>query len=249
ADGKPVGGYDSVIPSMLESLSPVLIGIVVILVLSASMSTLSSLVLTSSSVLTMDFIDPVFFTKKGMGEKKKLLWMRIFIVFFIIVSAVIAIVQAQSPVMFISQMMGVSWGALAGAFLAPFLYGLYMKRVPKAAVWVNFVIGIGISLASFICNMAGIKFDNAVLEYFKSPINAGMLAMVLGLVLTPIITLIAPAKDKERQESIFSCYNKKILVSSKQSIIEEEEEPAPVPVSAKTAKNTKSKNKNTKKRK
>ena len=76
-----------------------------------------------------------------------------------------------------------------------------------------------------------------------------MLAMVLGLVLTPIITLIAPAKDKERQESIFSCYNKKILVSSKQSIIEEEEEPAPVPVSAKTAKNTKSKNKNTKKRK
>ena len=222
ADGKPVGGYDAVIPKMLENLSPVLIGIVVILVLSASMSTLSSLVLTSSSVLTMDFIDPVFFKKKAMEEKKKVLCMRIFIVFFIAISAVIAIVQANSPVMFISQMMGVSWGALAGAFLAPFMYGLYMKKVSKTAVWVNFVLGIGISGASFVCNLAGVKFDNAVLEYFKSPINAGMLAMILGIVITPIITFIAPAKDMDRVEKIFACYDKKITVSYKQAISGEE---------------------------
>ena len=222
ADGKPVGGYDAVIPKMLENLSPVLIGIVVILVLSASMSTLSSLVLTSSSVLTMDFIDPVFYKKKAMGDKKKVLCMRIFIVFFIAISAIIAIVQASSPVMFISQMMGVSWGALAGAFLAPFMYGLYMKKVSKTAVWVNFVLGIGISGASFVCNLTGVKFDNAVLEYFKSPINAGMLAMILGIVITPIITLIAPAKDMDRVEKIFACYDKKITVSYKQAISGEE---------------------------
>jgi len=218
ADGKPIGGYDSVIPTMLENLSPVLIGIVVILVLSASMSTLSSLVLTSSSVLTMDFIDPVFCKKKAMDEKKKVLLMRIFIVFFIAVSAVIAIVQAKSPVLFISQMMGVSWGALAGAFLAPFMYGLYMKRVPKIAVWINFVLGIVISGASFVFNLTGTKFDNAVLEYFKSPINAGMLAMLLGIIITPIITLIAPAKDSDRVEKIFACYDKKVTVSYKQAI-------------------------------
>lgn len=217
-DGKPVGGYDSVIPTMLENLSPVLIGIVVILVLSASMSTLSSLVLTSSSVLTMDFIDPVFCKKKAMEEKKKVLFMRIFIVFFIAVSAVIAVIQAKSPVLFISQMMGVSWGALAGAFLAPFMYGLYMKKVPKIAVWINFVLGIVISGASFVCNLSGVKFDNAVLEYFKSPINAGMLAMILGIVITPIITLIAPAKDSDRVEKIFACYDKKVTVSYKQAI-------------------------------
>ena len=118
ADGvKPEDGYDAVIPTMLENLSPVLMGIVVILVLSASMSTLSSLVLTSSSVLTIDFIDPVFCSQKSLTEKKKVLLMRVFIVFFITVSAVIAIIQVNSPVMFISQMMGVSWGALAGAFL------------------------------------------------------------------------------------------------------------------------------------
>ena len=137
-DGKPVGGYDSVIPTMLENLSPMIIGIVVILVLSASMSTLSSLVLTSSSVLTIDFIDPVFCSKKKMEEKSKLLWIRVLIVFFIAISAIIAIVQASSPVMFISQMMGVSWGALAGAFLAPFMYGLYMKRVPPCIVCMQY---------------------------------------------------------------------------------------------------------------
>ena len=205
---------------MLENLSPILIGIVVILVLSASMSTLSSLVLTSSSVLTIDFIDPVFFKKKSMDDKKKVLIMRVFIVFFIALSAIIAIIQASSPVMFISQMMGVSWGALAGAFLAPFMYGLYMKRVPKIAVWINYILGVGISLASFICNMTGVKFASPVMTYFQSPINAGMAAMILGIIITPIITLIAPAKDKDRQEQIFSCYKKTHLVSSKHSIDE-----------------------------
>ncbi len=244
ADGvKPEGGYDAVIPTMLEQLSPVLIGIVVILVLSASMSTLSSLVLTSSSVLTIDFIDPVFCSQKSLTEKKKVLLMRVFIVFFITVSAVIAIIQVNSPVMFISQMMGVSWGALAGAFLAPFMYGLYLKKVSKAAVWVNFALGIGISLASFICNLGGIKFDNAVLEYFKSPINAGMLAMLLGIIITPLITLIAPAKDTERVNSIFSCYDKKVTASSKKYIGDEEEsiQLSKASKASKTSKNVKAK--------
>ncbi|MBQ9472772.1 MAG: sodium:solute symporter, partial [Ruminococcus sp.] len=183
-------------------------------------STLSSLVLTSSSVLTIDFIDPVFCKKESMSDKKKVRVMRIFIVFFIALSAIIAIIQASSPVMFISQMMGVSWGALAGAFLAPFMYGLYMKRVPKIAVWINYILGVGISLASFICNMAGVKFSSPVLTYFQSPINAGMAAMIIGIIITPIIAVIAPSKDKERVEQIFSCYKKTHTVSSKHSIDE-----------------------------
>ena len=185
------------------------------------MSTLSSLVLTSSSVLTIDFIDPVFRKNDPMSEKTKVSTMRVFIVFFIAISAVIAVIQAKSPVMFISQMMGVSWGALAGAFLAPFMYGLYMKRVPKLAVWINFIMGVGISLASFIMNMAGVKFTSPVMTYFQSPINAGMLAMVLGIVITPLIALIAPSKDKDRVSKIFECYNKKHTVSSKHSLDEE----------------------------
>ena len=125
-------GFDSIIPTMLSGLGDVLIAVVLILVLSASMSTLSSLVLTSSSTLTLDFINS--FKKKQSDEKKNLLVMRIFVAVFIIISAVIAIVQAKSRVTFIAQLMGISWGALSGAFLAPFLYGLYWKKTSKAAV-------------------------------------------------------------------------------------------------------------------
>jgi len=97
-----------------------------------------------------------------------------------------------------------------------------MKKVPKAAVWFNYVIGIGISMASFVCNLSGVKFSSPVLEYFKSPINAGMLAMLLGIAVTPLITLIVPAKDTDRTDKIFDCYNRKFTVSSKKSIAENE---------------------------
>ena len=109
--------YDSIIPYMLSTLPDILIGIVVVLVLSASMSTLSSLVLTSSSTMTLDLLkDRVM---KNMSEKKQVVTMQILIVFFIVVSVVIAL----NPPTFIAQLMGISWGALAGAFLAPFQIG------------------------------------------------------------------------------------------------------------------------------
>src|SRR5699024_1133858 len=108
-------GYDAIVPTMLEGLSTVLIAVVVILVLSASMSTLSSLVLASSSTLTLDFLKATI--KKDMDEKRQILTMRLLIVVFIAISVVLAIVQYRSNVTFIAQLMGVSWGALAGAFL------------------------------------------------------------------------------------------------------------------------------------
>ena len=215
ATGNPVGGFDSIIPSMLETLSPVLIAIVLILVLSASMSTLSSLVLTSSSTITLDFIGQ--FAK--MNEKKKMISLRIFVAFFIIVSAVIAIVQAKSNVTFIAQLMGVSWGALAGAFLAPFLYGLFMKKVTKAAVWVSFISGVGITGFELFVMVSKTTFQNPVLNYlFSTPINAGVLAMVAGLVLVPLVSLITPKLEKKKVDEIFACYDDKVTVEVTESL-------------------------------
>ena len=96
--------YDTIIPTMLSSLPDILIGIVIVLVLSASMSTLSSLVLTSSSTLTLDFIKPLFVKK--MNEKQQLVWMRVLLAGFILISVVIAL----DPPAFIAQLMGISWG-------------------------------------------------------------------------------------------------------------------------------------------
>ncbi|MCR5523151.1 MAG: sodium/solute symporter [Clostridia bacterium] len=204
-NGTPI--YDSIVPAMVDKMPDILIGIVVILVLSASMSTLSSLVLTSGSTLTLDVIVPA--SKKEMSEKKKMNIIRILIVFFIVISSVIAIVQAKSSVTFIAQLMGISWGALAGAFLAPFLYSLYWKRTTKAAAYISFFCGVAIMCADMACNFTGRVFINS---FFTSPINAGVLAMVAGLVLVPIVSLITPKLEKKKVDDIFSCYNRTVTV-------------------------------------
>ena len=169
ANGVPVGGYDAIIPAMLSGLPDLLIAVVVILVLSASMSTLSSLVLTSSSTLTLDLLkDNVI---KDMDEKKQVGIMRALIVVFIAISVVLAIIQYRSSVTFIAQLMGVSWGALAGAFLAPFLYGLYWKRTTKAACWVSFGF-------STVVMLANVFVRSAFPVLIQSPINAGAFCML-----------------------------------------------------------------------
>lgn len=205
-------GYDSIVPAMLSGLPTILIAIVVILVLSASMSTLSSLVLASSSTLTLDFIKGNII--KDMDEKRQVRWMRSLIVVFILISVVLALVQYKSNVTFIAQLMGVSWGALAGAFLAPFLYGLYWKRTTKAACWVSF-------LFSTIVMLANIFFRASFPAALQSPINCGAMCMLAGLVLVPVVSLLTKAPEKSSVEQIFSCYDKKVTVSVKDSIGEQ----------------------------
>ena len=215
--GTPVGGFDNVIPTMLQTLSPFLIAIVIILVLSASMSTLSSLVLTSSSTVTLDLLKGRVI--KDMDEKKQLLILRVLIVVFIVISAALAIYQANSGVAFIAQAMGVSWGAMAGAFLAPFLYGLYWKRTTKNACWASMLFS---TIFMIIDMLANLKVLNISLGILQSPINAGAFCMIAGLVLVPLASLISKAPDKAEVEQIFSCYNRKVVVTAKDSIETEE---------------------------
>ncbi len=194
--------FDAIIPYMLSDLSDVLIGVVVVLVLSASMSTLSGLVLTSSSTLTLDFLKDNLV--KNMSEKKQLLVMRILIVFFITLSVVLAV----NPPAFVAQLMGIAWGAMAGSFLAPFLYGLYWKGVTKAAVWASFAAGVGITVS------------NLFLKYIASPINAGAIAMVSGLVIVPVVSLITPKMRRDKVSELFSCYDEPVTVHARKSIQE-----------------------------
>lgn len=182
--------YDAIIPEMLHNLPDIMIGIIIVLVLSASMSTLSSLVLTSSSTLTLDVIKGHII--KEMDDKKQLVIMRSLLVLFVVLSVVLAI----NPPTFIAQLMGISWGALAGAFLAPFLYGLYWKGVTRAGVWAGFLCGVGITVS------------NIFLKYIASPINAGAVAMVAGLVVVPVVSLLTPKMPEKTVRNIFTCYEK-----------------------------------------
>ena len=208
AAGTPV--YDSIVPSMLSGLPDVVMAIVIMLVLSASMSTLSFLVLTSSSTLALDMIIPLREKSgKKVEQKRQMLLIRALIVFFVVVSAAIAIIQTKSSVTFIAQLMGISWGALAGAFLAPFLYSLYWKKVTKAAVWASFISGVAVMIANMICTFAGVTF---ITPFFSSPINAGVLAMVLGLVIVPVVSILTKKPDAAVTEEMFACYDRTITV-------------------------------------
>ena len=205
-------GFDAVVPRMLSSLPAVIIGIVIVLVLSASMSTLSSLVLTSASTMTLDLIAPA--RKKPLGEKKQLLIMRGFILAFIAVSALIAIKQAKSRSLFIAQMMGVSWGALAGAFLAPFLYGLYSKRTTKVSAAVCFVWGVGLETVQLLVSLGVLSVAGSpVLAFvFNNSIYSGVIAMVGGLVLVPLVDLFSQRLRPVRVEDMFAAYNERRTV-------------------------------------
>ena len=197
--------FDSIVPAMLITLPDVLIALVVLLVLSASMSTLASLVLTSSSTMTLDLI---YRDKKSLPgevedgaiddivsekvERRKVVVMRVLIMFFIAISLLIAL----NPPTFIAQLMGISWGALAGAFLAPFMLGLYWRGVTTASVWACFVWGVGLTVVNML-------LGNPI-----NPINCGAIAMLGGFPIVLIFSLVTPHLAKKDVDHIFLCYKK-----------------------------------------
>jgi len=189
ADKLVPASYDAVVPAMLQGMPDLLMGLLVVLVLSASMSTLSALVMTSSSTLTLDFLKGKFI--REMNTKGQIVSIRLLIVVFVFISTVIALIQYNSQITFIAQLMAISWGALAGSFLAPFLYGLYWQRTTVASVWACFIFALGL-----VCG-------NMALGYAMSPINAGALAMLAGLVIVPVVSWLTPRPDAERTSTLF----------------------------------------------
>ena len=202
-------GFDAIIPAMLSNLGPGLIALTVILVLSASMSTLSSLVITSSSTLTSDFIKESF--ARDMKPKTEVLTIRLFVVVFIAISAVLAMVQHKSSVTFIAQLMGISWGALAGSFLAPFLYALYWKGTTKAACWASFLFGSGIMIVNMVAR-------SSLPKILQSPINCGSIAMLAGFVIVPLVSVLTKAPDRRFTDALFACYDRPHPVAAKTAL-------------------------------
>ncbi len=232
AAGTAPASFDAIIPAMLNAVEEAmgaggswLIGLVLILVLAASMSTLSSLAMTSASTITLDLVAPL--SKKEKSERSHMFVMRVLIAVSIVIAAAIAILVVNNKEMasklYISDLMGISWGTLAGCFLAPFLYGLYWKKTTRAAVWASFATGLGITLTQFVLNaVLKITFENPVLAYFcGSSINAGMLAMLVGLVIVPVVSLLTQKSRPAGTGEIFSCYDRMVQVPAGTALEEE----------------------------
>ncbi|MCL2082486.1 MAG: sodium:solute symporter [Oscillospiraceae bacterium] len=195
--------FDSIIPIMVSSLPEVMIALVLVMVFAASISTLSSLVLTSASTLTLDFLKGHIIKK--MSEKQQLAIIRALIVVFIAISSVISILQYKGGISFIAQLMGVSWGALAGSFLAPFLYGLYWKRTSTLSVWCCFIFSTGLMTLN-------IFLRGSFPAILQSPINAGAFAMLAGLAIVPLVSAFTKAPSRDSVDRCFSCYEHEVKV-------------------------------------
>lgn len=170
-EGKPI--YDHLVPDILASTLPsILLGIVLVLVLAASVSTLSSLTLTSCSTVTIDLIAE---NKKSMSKEHTLLLTRILCLVFILLSFVLA--TFKTPILLL---MSFSWGSISGCFLAPYLLGLWWKKMNRTGAWSGMITGLSVSLILAI----GSGFNAGMASAF------GVIAMASSFIACVIGTLV-----------------------------------------------------------
>lgn len=179
---------DMVMPQMLEAALPeALMGIIMLLVLSASMSTLSSLVLVSSSAIVLDLFKGALF--KEMSNKTAMFLMKVFCAAFVLFSFMVAVTPNA-----ILTLMSFSWGTVAGSFLAPFIYGLYWKKTTKAGAWAGIITGLVFSIGGAV-----IFGMNAGL----AP-NIGAVSMIASMIAVPAVSLLTRKQLEKHDEKVYS---------------------------------------------
>ena len=200
----PKGGIDSIIPAILMqvlgngTLGVILLAIIMILLLSASMSTLESVVLTSASAVAVDLIPAV--SKKDPSTKSKMLLTRILCLAFVACSFIFA--TRNIPI--IVSLMSFSWGIVSGCFIGPYIWGLFSKKITKIGAFAGIISGLlTVGGATLVISLSS-SFSVAA---SKSP-EMGVAAMAISFVVVPVVSLLTKNKEdeKERVEEIFTCY-------------------------------------------
>ena len=185
-DLSQVGGTtDQVMSSIiLQTLPEILLVVILIMLFAASMSTLASLVMVSSSAIAVDLMNAI---KPGFDKHKSMILMRVLCVVFVLVSCYIAL---ESPA-FIVTLMNFSWGVVAGSFLSIYVLGLYIKWITKAGAWAGLITGFSIAV------FGTILFPTAV------PI-VGCCAMLTPLIVVPVVSKLTKPLPQEYVEMLFA---------------------------------------------
>jgi SSS family solute:Na+ symporter len=163
--GRPV--FDVVMPEFLTKVIPPSLSIVMmLLILSASMSTLAALVLISSSSVVKDLY--AGFVNPAVTDRTLTRLMRTTSAVFILLSVVLAYLRPATIVAILS----VSWGAIGSFFLGPFVWGLISKKVTRFGAIASALLGLGTCL---VLSFSGI-----------APAEAGTIGMIVSFVLNPL---------------------------------------------------------------
>ena len=189
-----------VIPSMLKEVIPVgLTGVIAVLILSASMSTLSSVSLASASVIAVDLYKGAI--NKKASDKKTNTIMRILCLVFVVISVVLAILNEEFGIAAIAYMMGISWGTLAGCFMGPYVLGLLWKKVTKSAVWSSIISSLVLTVALiFILGYGHPQCDGGFGSALQCGISCspliGVICMIFSLIITALVSLVTKKPDE-----------------------------------------------------
>ena len=183
---------------MNKKIFSILLAVIMVLLLSASMSTLEAVVLTSASAVSVDLIPAV--KKKPMKASSQMILTRLICLAFVICSFVFATQNIQ----IIVSLMSFSWGVVSGCFIGPYIWGLFSKKITK--------IGAFAGMLSGLVTVGGAMLYFTLTESFKvaaskSP-EMGVAAMAISLIVVPVVSFLTKNKeaDKERIDGIFECY-------------------------------------------
>ena len=189
-----------VIPQMLKIVIPVgLTGVIAVLILSASMSTLSSVSLASASVVAVDIYQNA---KKDVSDKKVNTVMRVLCLVFVAISVILAILNEELKLTAIAYMMGISWGTLAGCFIGPFVLGVIWKGVTKPAAWTSIISSLaltvilifvfGYDINGWVCDIG-----TAIKSGVSCSPTIGVICMIFSLVITTVVSLFTKKPNEE----------------------------------------------------
>ena len=198
----PEGGVDSVIPTVLMqvlgngTLGIILLAVIMILLLSASMSTLESVVLTSASAVAVDLIPSV--TKKKIKPESQMVLTRVLCLVFVACSFIFA--TRNIPI--IVSLMSFSWGLVSGCFIGPYIWGLFSKKITKIGAFAGIISGLLVVGGATLVISLQSGFSAAAA---KSP-EMGVAAMAVSLAIVPLVSAVTKNKDAARIEEIFTCY-------------------------------------------
>lgn len=202
---------DYFVPEMISIVIPAgLVGVIAVLILSASMSTLSSVSLASASVVAVDIYKGRI--NKNAEDKKVNILMRALCLVFILISVVLAILNEEFKLSAIAYLMGLSWGTLAGCFIGPYVLGVVWKKVTRPAVWASIIgsllltivliIVIGFDKGGWACDF-GVVIQNGI---NSSPL-IGVICMAYSMVVTFVVSLLTKSPNEKIISSAFEDAN------------------------------------------
>ncbi len=209
--GLPATNSDTFIPVMIKLVIPtVLVGIIAVLILSASMSTLSSVSLSSASVVAVDIYKGRI--NKNASDKRVNLVMKLLCLVFIAISVVLAILNEEVGITAIAYMMGISWGTLAGCFIGPFVLGLLWKGVTRSATWASIISSLCLTaglifLFGYHKNGFDCTFGEALADGIGCSPMIGSICMISSIVVTIVVSLFT---KKPSNEVIYEAFDKPI---------------------------------------